>query len=49
VIAGFNGGGNAFILLSALGLAKMVLHGLLFEETGIPMVFKTTEERLKKD
>jgi glycine/D-amino acid oxidase-like deaminating enzyme len=47
VIAGFNGGGNAMIFLCAKGLAKMVLKGIPFEKSGLPMFFKTTTERLR--
>ncbi|KAF4312646.1 FAD dependent oxidoreductase [Botryosphaeria dothidea] len=49
ILAGFNGGGNALIFLSAKGVARMVLDDVPFEETGtgIPAFFKTTEERLQ--
>ncbi|KAI9052251.1 hypothetical protein LZ554_003608 [Drepanopeziza brunnea f. sp. 'monogermtubi'] len=47
VCAGFNGHGMPLILLSTKGLAKMIREGCGFEETGIPAVFQTTEERLK--
>ncbi|KAH7036807.1 FAD dependent oxidoreductase [Macrophomina phaseolina] len=48
ILAGFNGGGNALIFLSAKGVARMVLDDIPFEETdtGIPAMFKTTEKRL---
>lgn len=46
VCAGFNGHGMPLILLSTKGVAKMIREDCSFEETGIPMAFKTTEERL---
>ncbi|KAL1651937.1 hypothetical protein SLS58_000060 [Diplodia intermedia] len=50
ILAGFNGGGNALVFLCAKAVAKMVLEGVPFEETGVdvPAMFKTTEERLAK-
>ena len=49
ICAGFNGAGMIHIFLSAKGLARMISHGVTFEETGIPPVFKTTTERLKSN
>ena len=46
ILAGFNGHGMPVIYLSALGVAKMVSDDVRFEDTSIPRVFKTTEERL---
>lgn len=46
ICAGFNGHGMPLIFLSAKGVAEMIRDGSKFEETGIPSVFKTTEERL---
>jgi len=46
ILAGFNGGGNALIFLTAGGLAKMMLEGVPFEQTGLPRLFKTSSERL---
>ena len=34
------------IFLSAKGVARMVRDGIAFEATGIPKIFKTTQERL---
>ncbi|OJD40253.1 fad dependent oxidoreductase [Diplodia corticola] len=50
ILAGFNGGGNALIFLTAKAVAKMVLEDVPFEETGVavPAFFKTTAERLAK-
>ncbi|KAI5460188.1 FAD dependent oxidoreductase [Mariannaea sp. PMI_226] len=45
IIAGFTGYGMPKILLSSKGLAAMVRDGVSFEETGLPMPFKTTEQR----
>ncbi|KAI0400814.1 FAD dependent oxidoreductase superfamily protein [Xylaria palmicola] len=48
IVAGFNGGGMPLIFLLAKGVARMVLHGVPFEEIDhvIPRFFKTTEARL---
>lgn len=46
VMAGFNGHGMPLIFLSSKGLAKMLLDGVPFEQTGIPRLFKTTAERV---
>ena len=47
VIAGFNGGGMPLIFLCAKGLAEIMEGGLSYESTGLPRLFKTTNERLK--
>jgi glycine/D-amino acid oxidase-like deaminating enzyme len=49
VLAGFNGAGMPVIFLTAKGIAKMIRDDIPFEETGIPRLFKTSEERLEKD
>lgn len=46
VIAGFNGHGMPQIFLSAKGIAEMIVRGAEFEDTGLPRLFKTTQERL---
>ncbi|KAH8885851.1 nucleotide-binding domain-containing protein [Thozetella sp. PMI_491] len=46
IIAGFNGHGMPEILLTSKAVASMVKDGKTYEETGLPMVFKTTQERL---
>lgn len=46
VLAGFNGGGNAVIWLTAKSLADMVVTGVDFKETGLPAMFETTAERM---
>jgi glycine/D-amino acid oxidase-like deaminating enzyme len=47
VLAGFNGSGMSMIFLTAKGVAKMVREDVSFEESGIPRLFKTSEDRLK--
>lgn len=47
ILAGFNGGGMDKIFLCAKGVAEMVCNGASYEDTGLPRLFKTTEERLK--
>jgi glycine/D-amino acid oxidase-like deaminating enzyme len=42
VLAGFNGAGMPLIFLAAKGIAKMIKEDALFEESGIPRIFKTT-------
>lgn len=46
VVAGFNGHGMPQVFLSAKGVAQMILNGVDFEQTGVPRIFKTTQERL---
>ncbi|KAF2769846.1 FAD dependent oxidoreductase superfamily [Teratosphaeria nubilosa] len=48
VLAGFNGHGMPVIWLASKAIAEMVADGKTFEETGMPWIAKTTEERLKK-
>lgn len=36
----------AYILLASQAVAKMVTEGIAYEETGLPMIFQSTEERL---
>lgn len=49
IMAGFNGHGMPEILLTSKVLAKMMKDGKPFEEAGLPMPFKTTQERLNSD
>ena len=49
ILAGFNGAGMPNIFLTARGIARMIRGNVSFEESGIPRIFKTTKERLKKD
>ncbi|PYI17678.1 FAD dependent oxidoreductase [Aspergillus violaceofuscus CBS 115571] len=46
VIAGYSGHGMPQIFLSARGIARMVVDGAAYEESGVPRLFKTTPERL---
>ncbi|KAL4805161.1 FAD dependent oxidoreductase [Aspergillus unguis] len=46
VVAGFNGHGMPQIFLSAKGVAEMIVKKVEFEETGVPRIFKTSQERL---
>lgn len=48
ILAGFNGAGMTMIFTTAKEIAGMVLSGKPFEQTNIPGVFKTTEERLSR-
>lgn len=48
ILAGFNGAGMPHIYLTAKGIAKMIREDVPFEESGIPRIFKTTEERMLK-
>ena len=46
VVAGFNGHGMPVIWLGAKGLAKMINEDAPFEKSGVPRLFKTTNERI---
>lgn len=48
ILAGFTGHGMPQIFFAAEGIAKMVVGGMTFEETGLPRLFKTSESRLDK-
>jgi glycine/D-amino acid oxidase-like deaminating enzyme len=48
ILSGFNGHGMPVIWLAAEGLAEMLHAGKSFEETKVPRVFKTTQERIDK-
>ncbi|EAW15257.1 NAD(P)/FAD-dependent oxidoreductase [Aspergillus clavatus NRRL 1] len=48
ILAGLNGHGMPVIWLAAKGLAKMVVEGAEFEQTGMPRLFKTTRERIER-
>jgi glycine/D-amino acid oxidase-like deaminating enzyme len=49
IVAGFNGGGNDRIFLSARGIADMVVNGVPFSRTGVPAIYEATQQRLRKD
>ncbi|KAK4031214.1 FAD dependent oxidoreductase [Parachaetomium inaequale] len=46
VLAGFHGHGMPVAYLAAKGVAEMVWEGKTYEETGLPAVYKTSQERL---
>lgn len=46
VIGGFTGHGMPQVFLAAEGLARMVLQGIGFRNTGLPRLFETTQARL---
>jgi hypothetical protein len=46
ILAGFSGHGMPQILLASKGIARMLRDDISYEETGLPSVFKTTNERL---
>jgi glycine/D-amino acid oxidase-like deaminating enzyme len=46
IIAGFSGHGMPQIFLAAKGIARMIREGILFEETGVPRLYRTSQERL---
>ncbi|KAF5687041.1 FAD NAD(P)-binding protein [Fusarium circinatum] len=48
VIAGFHGHGMPVIFLAAEGIAAMT-QGLVYENTGIPSLFKTSRDRLESE
>ncbi|KAJ5363464.1 uncharacterized protein N7496_009177 [Penicillium cataractarum] len=48
ILAGFTGHGMPQIFFAAEGIAKMVVGGMTFEETGLPRLFKTSQSRLDK-
>ena len=48
ILAGFNGHGMPVIWLGAEGLAKMVTQDIEFEQTRLPRLFKTTQQRIDR-
>ena len=49
ILAGFNGHGMPIVFLAAKGIAEMIRDDKTFEQTGLPRVYRTTEERLHND
>ncbi|KAL2836925.1 FAD dependent oxidoreductase-domain-containing protein [Aspergillus pseudoustus] len=47
IIGGFTGHGMPQVFLAAEGVAKMVVNGMRFGETGLPRLFQTTQARLE--
>lgn len=48
VLAGFNGHGMPVIYLAAKGIAKMMREECVYEDTGLPLMMKTTRERIER-
>lgn len=46
IMAGFSGFGMPLILLTAKGMVQMLREGKKFEDTGVPTLFKATQQRL---
>jgi glycine/D-amino acid oxidase-like deaminating enzyme len=46
IAAGFEGHGMPVIFLTTKGVAKMVAEGVKYEDAEIPVIYKTTRERL---
>jgi glycine/D-amino acid oxidase-like deaminating enzyme len=46
IMAGFSGHGMPQIFTASKAIARMVAEGIAYEETGLPSVLKTTNERL---
>ena len=49
VVAGFSGHGMPQVFLSAAGIARMIVDGATYEETGLPRLFRTSSERLESE
>lgn len=49
IIAGFSGHGMPQIFLAAKGIARMIREGIPFEETGVPRLYRTSQERLDSE
>ena len=46
IIAGFNGGGMAYIFLCARGLAQMIVDRVPYAQTGLPRPFEARQDRM---
>jgi len=49
IAAGFNGHGMPVIFLSTKGIAQMIRDGRTYERTGLPILYKTSKERLESE
>ncbi|KAL4758879.1 FAD dependent oxidoreductase-domain-containing protein [Aspergillus foveolatus] len=49
ILAGFTGHGMAQVFLAAEGVARMVVQGVQYTETGLPSLFETSERRLERE
>ena len=47
ILAGFSGHGMPVIFLAAKGVADMIGRNRRFEQTELPRVYRTSEERLR--
>ncbi|KAJ5223842.1 hypothetical protein N7468_008384 [Penicillium chermesinum] len=47
IVAGFTGHGMPQIFLSAEAIAKMIVSGVGFEDTGLPRLFQTSQQRIE--
>ena len=46
VCVGFSGHGMPQIFSASKGVARMVIEGIQYEQTGLPAIFKETQARL---
>lgn len=46
IVAGFSGHGMPQAFLSARGVASMIVEGKQFQQTGLPRLYQTSQERL---
>lgn len=46
ILAGFTGHGMPVVFLTAKGVAKMIVNGSSFEDTGVPRLYQTSQTRL---
>lgn len=46
ILAGFNGAGMTMTFTTAKAISKMIVHEVVYEDTDLPRLFKTTTERL---
>lgn len=46
IMGGWTGHGMPQIFLASKGMAKMVVNGVPYSETGLPRIFEESEERL---
>ncbi|PLN83231.1 FAD dependent oxidoreductase superfamily [Aspergillus taichungensis] len=49
IVAGFSGHGMPQVFLSAEGIARMIVDGAAYEETGLPRLFRTSSDRLESE
>jgi glycine/D-amino acid oxidase-like deaminating enzyme len=49
ILAGLTGHGMPQVFLAAEGVARMVVQGAQYTETGLPSLFETSEQRLERE